>query len=116
MNIMYNTIVNQKIKLLQENLSILRKIAGWSEHVLADKTGISKSNINKIENGIHLMKYPNYVTLRLLFEYEIELNKNIDLEKAFKILLDENGPFDSTPEWFVELTNINNIKVKGESI
>ena len=39
-----------QIKKLQQNLSPIRKIAGWTAEVLGDKIGVTKQTISNLEN------------------------------------------------------------------
>ena len=39
-----------EMQIMQDNLSDLRKIAGWTAEVLAKKLGITKQTISNIEN------------------------------------------------------------------
>ncbi len=40
----------KQIKRLQDNLSSIRKIAGWSAEVFGEKLGVTKQTISNLEN------------------------------------------------------------------
>lgn len=75
------------IAILQENLSELRKIAGWTAETLAEKIGVTKQTISNIETAKVPMSRVQYITLRSVIECEIYLNQeNPALKKVFNLL------------------------------
>ena len=42
---------NKQIRRLQQNLSSIRKIAGWTAEILGEKIGVTKQTISNIENN-----------------------------------------------------------------
>jgi len=78
-----------QIKRLQQNLSSIRKIAGWTAEVLGDKIGVTKQTISNLENGKTPMNFTQYIAVRSVLDYEIENNKeNEILPKVVALLLD----------------------------
>lgn len=78
----------QTIKRLQDNLQILRKLAGWTLKDLGERIGVEKQTIHNLENHKSDMKLTQYIATRSVFQYEIETNKNEVLAKAIEILVD----------------------------
>ena len=78
-----------QIKLLQENLCSIRKIAGWSAEILAGKIGCTRQSIHNLEHMKNPMTLMQYITIRYMIDYEIETSKNEVLSKVIIILLDK---------------------------
>ena len=80
-----------QIKRLQQNLSSIRKIAGWTAEVLGEKIGVTKQTISNLENGKSPMTFTQYIAIRTALDCEIESNKeNEVLPKVVAILLDND--------------------------
>jgi transcriptional regulator with XRE-family HTH domain len=84
-----------QIKKLQQNLSSIRKIAGWTAEVLGDKIGVTKQTISNLENQKTSMNFTQYIAIRSILDYEIENNKeNEVLPKVVALLLDSGDELD----------------------
>ncbi len=80
----------KQIKKLQQNLSAIRKIAGWTAEQLGDKIGVTKQTISNLENGKTPMTFTQYIAIRSILDYEVETNKeNTVLPQVITILLDK---------------------------
>ena len=80
---------NKQIKKLQQNLSSIRKIAGWTAEVLGEKIGVTKQTISNIENNKSSMNFSQYIAIRSVLDAEIANNKENELlPKVVAILLD----------------------------
>lgn len=80
-----------QIKRLQQNLSSIRKIAGWTAEVLGEKIGVTKQTISNLENNKSPMTFTQYIAIRTAIDCEIESNKeNEVLPKVVAILLDND--------------------------
>ena len=78
-----------QVKRLQQNLSSIRKIAGWTSEVLGEKIGVTKQTISNLENNKSPMTFTQYIAIRTAIDCEIESNKeNEVLPKVVAILLD----------------------------
>ena len=94
---------DSQVRLLQQNLAAIRKIAGWTAEQLADKIGVTKQTISNLETGKTPMNLTQYIAIRAILDHEIETNKeNTVLPQIITILLD-NGD---------ELTEEDYAKVK----
>lgn len=83
------------IKRLQQNLSSIRKIAGWSAETLGGKIGVTKQTISNLENQKTPMNFAQYIAIRSVIDSEIENNKeNEVLRKVVAILLDCDDELD----------------------
>lgn len=71
------------------NMSILRKIAGWSQETLAWALGLSRSSVQRMENERGHMSIIQYLAVRALVEREVK-NGNWLLEEALAVLVDMN--------------------------
>ena len=84
-----------QIKRLQQNLSSIRKIAGWTAEVLGDKIGVTKQTISNLENKKTPMNFTQYIAIRSILDSEIENNKkNEVLPKVVALLLDSGDELD----------------------
>lgn len=84
-----------QIKRLQQNLSSIRKIAGWTAEVLGDKIGVTKQTISNLENKKTPMNFTQYIAIRSVLDYEIANNKeNEVLPKVVALLLDSCDELD----------------------
>lgn len=99
----------KRIKLLQENLTSIRKIAGWTTEQLGEKIGVTKQTISNLENGKSTMNFTQYIAIRSVLDCEIEENKeNEVLPKVVYLLLD-NGDALSDEDYQVIKNNTNTI-------
>lgn len=94
---MYEKITEREIQIrkLQQNLSPIRKIAGWTAEVLGDKIGVTKQTISNLENSKTQMNFAQYIAIRSVLDYEIANNKeNEVLPKVVALLLDCKDELD----------------------
>lgn len=84
-----------QIKKLQQNLSSIRKIAGWTAEMLGGKIGVTKQTISNLENHKTPMNFTQYIAIRSVLDHEIDNNKeNEVLPKVVKLLLDSDDKLD----------------------
>jgi transcriptional regulator with XRE-family HTH domain len=82
--------VKEQIGALQDNLGIIRKLAGWTVEELGDRIGVTKQTISNLENRKTEMSLPQYIAIRSAIQYEIETNpENEVLAYAVALLLDK---------------------------
>lgn len=82
--------IQEQIKRLQDNLSVIRKIAGWTAEEFGGKIGVTKQTISNLENKKTPMNQTQYIAIRAVLDCEIETNKeNTVLPQAIAILLDK---------------------------
>lgn len=84
----------KKIALLQQNLSSIRKIAGWTTGQLGEKIDVSKQTISNLENNKSPMNFTQYIAIRSILDCEIENTENEVLAKVVDILLDRDDELD----------------------
>lgn len=73
----------------QENLSIIRKVAGWTTQELADELGVARQTVSNLETGKTPMSKLQYLALRTVFNAEIAEHDNRDLARVITTLVDE---------------------------
>jgi transcriptional regulator with XRE-family HTH domain len=79
----------KQVKILQENLSSIRKIAGWTMEELGNKVGVSKQTVSNWEKIPPTpMNLTQYIAIRAVLDHEIIENKNEVLKEVVAILLD----------------------------
>ena len=66
----------------QENLSIIRKVAGWTTQELADELGVARQTVSNLETGKTPMSKLQYLALRTVFNAQIAKDKNRDLARV----------------------------------
>ena len=82
-----------EMQIMQDNLSDLRKIAGWTAEVLAGKLGITKQTISNIENQKVKISTIQYIAIRSVLECEIASNQsNTTLRKVMGVLFQAMPP------------------------
>jgi len=82
------------ISIMQEYLSDIRKIAGWSAETLGKKIGVTKQTISNLENYKVNMTKMQYIAIRAVIEYEIRLvSKNSILERVIDIIFCDNSKY-----------------------
>lgn len=74
----------------QNNLSILRKIAGWSAEHLGEILDVTRQTIVNLESGQTKMSKIQYIAIRYIFEKEIYDHKNETLKQLMSILVESN--------------------------
>ncbi len=81
--------IERSIYRLQQNLSAIRKIAGWTTEQMGNKMRVTKQTISNLENGKTPMTFAQYVTIRTILDHEIVTNpENEVLPRIVAILLD----------------------------
>ena len=66
----------KQIKLLQQNLCSIRKIAGWTTQQLGEKIGLTKQTISNLENNKTPMTLTQYIAIRAVLDFEMQTNPN----------------------------------------
>ena len=87
-------IEQQWIDKFQDNLGIIRKVAGWTTQELADEIGVARQTVSNLETGKTPMTKLQYLALRTVFNAEIARCKNLDLAKVIKTLVDDPIGYD----------------------
>ncbi|WP_125969086.1 helix-turn-helix domain-containing protein [Bifidobacterium samirii] len=77
------------IERFQSNLSIIRKVAGWTVQQLADELGVARQTVANLEAGRTPMSKLQYLALRTVFNAEIVRSHNRDLARIIKTLVDD---------------------------
>lgn len=74
---------------LQENLSSIRKTAGWTAEELGSMLGVSKQNISNLEKGITKLSQAQYIAIRHLADYKARKDpENTALLRIMDLLVD----------------------------
>ena len=60
-----------EITRMQENLLLIRQVAGWTAESLGERIGVTRQTINNIENGRNKLTKTLYIALRYVLEQEI---------------------------------------------
>lgn len=81
----------EKITRLQDSLSALRKVAGWSAEELGEILDVTRQTIVNLETGQTKMTKVQYMALRLAFEVEAQASENDTLSKLITILVDSDN-------------------------
>lgn len=68
---------------LGANLKRLRYIAGLTQDVLADLSGISKERLSRIENGAFTMKWSQFVNLIMIFSMNVNSKEYLVASKIY---------------------------------
>ena len=85
----------KQIQLLQQNLSSIRKIAGWTAEQLGERIGVTKQTISNLENSKVPMSLTHYIAIRSVLDYEIETNReNVVLPQVISILVDKGADLE----------------------
>lgn len=87
-------IEQQWIDKFQDNLGIIRKVAGWTTQELADEIGVARQTVSNLETGKTPMTKLQYLALRTVFNAEIARCHNLDLAKVIKTLVDDPIGYD----------------------
>ena len=87
----------KNIRRLQQNLSVIRKVTGWTIEQMGNKIGVTKQTISNLENGRTPMNFTQYIAIRAILDCEIETNTtNEVLVRVVSILLDsDDEEYDS---------------------
>lgn len=83
-----------QIERLQDNLSALRRIAGWTMEQLGVKIGVTKQTISNLESSKSCMTLTQYLAIRSVLDYEAATRIQEDqndtlLALAIKKVLDD---------------------------
>ncbi|XOQ44673.1 MAG: HTH-type 3 domain-containing protein [Clostridium sp.] len=81
----------KQIVRLQDNLSVIRRIAGWTTEELGNMIGVTKATISNLENKKSPMTLTQYIAIRTVIDHEIQTNtENTVLPQVVSILLDND--------------------------
>ena len=87
------------ISLLQDNLSVIRKVAGWTTEDMGCRIGVTKQTISNIENKKTKLTLTQYIAIRAVLDYEIQSNtENVALAQVVDVLLNKDGAFSDEDE------------------
>lgn len=78
-----------RIERLQENLSAIRKVAGWTTERLGEEVGVTRQTISNLEKGKTPMTKTQYLAFRTVFNHEIVSNQNKMLANVILALVDD---------------------------
>lgn len=79
--------IDVEMQILQDNLCELRKIAGWTAEVLANKLGTTKQTVSNIETQKVTLTRMQYIAIRSVFECEtVARSDNTTLRKILGLL------------------------------
>ena len=67
------------IKIMTENLPMLRKLIELTQEEIADKIGVSRSTVIAIENNKREMTWNTFLSLMLLFSKNESTNKILSI-------------------------------------
>ena len=90
--------MEDKVKLLQRNLALIRTCAGWSASELGTRLGVSRQMVSSLETGRNKMTRMQYLAIRQVLSEEIERSsKEGDtqmLQDVIRVLVDEPDKFN----------------------
>lgn len=78
-----------KIRRLQDNLSTIRKVSGWTAQQLGDEMGVTRQTVSNLELGKTPMTKTQYLALRTVLNYEIAASDNQALAQVIRALVDD---------------------------
>lgn len=81
----------EKIKRMQDNLLLIRRIVGWSAEEFGEKIGVTRQTINSIESGRYKLTKTQYLAIRYVLNEEIIRNveETRMLSDIIKIFIDD---------------------------
>ena len=98
----YNPIIT-----MQKNLSVLRKVNGWTTEELGTRIGVTKQTISNLENGKVSMTKTQYIALRTVFEYELRcVKRNLTLQRLMYLLFYSHISFYDSDDIKTALDNL----------
>lgn len=84
-----SSVVDVKIMRLQDNLMVIRKVAGWTVAELGELIGVTKQTISNLENKKTSMTKTQYIAIRAVLDAEMEASpENVALPQLISILID----------------------------
>ena len=86
---MINEQDQQLIARFQENLGVIRKVAGWTAERMASEIGVTRQTIGSLEKRKSAMGRLQYLALRTVLNAEIIRRPNRDLAKVIVMLVDK---------------------------
>ena len=84
---------NEMILRLQKNLSVIRKLGGWTTESFGEMIGVTKQTISNLENEKSEMNLTQYIAIRTVLDYEIQKDpeKKAIVAQALSILVDNDS-------------------------
>lgn len=87
-----------KIRRMQESLSVIRNVARWTTERLGEEIGVSRQTINSLEHNKTKMTKTQYLALRAVFNNEAMVNQNTALAQVIQSLVDDPIAEESSSE------------------
>lgn len=78
-----------RISRLQEHLSTIRKVAGWTTERLGEEIGVTRQTVSNLERNRTPMTKTQYLALRTVLNHEIVANQNQALAHVIRALVDD---------------------------
>ena len=78
-----------RIQRLQQNLSAIRKVAGWTTERLGEEIGVTRQTVSNLERNKTPMTKIQYLALRTVLNHEIVANQNQALAHVIRALVDD---------------------------
>lgn len=78
-----------RISRLQEHLSTIRKVAGWTTERLGEEIGVTRQTVSNLERNKTPMTKTQYLALRTVLNHEIVANQNQALAHVIRALVDD---------------------------
>jgi len=87
------------IKRMQDNLSVIRKVGGWTTSQFGEEIGVTRQTISNLEKGKSPLTKTQYLAIRAVLIHEIGANDNEGLAQVVRTLVDKplEEPGDETP-------------------
>lgn len=110
--------IKKEIKIMQEHLPLLRKIAGWSAEELGAKLGLAKQSVLNMESNNKATVLSQVQFLALLAIFDMEACENDKLALALNMLFEDVEKYEVHKEsidTFISLA-ANDKKIKTDSV
>ncbi len=77
-----------KLIRMKKNLSVIRRVAGWTAEEMGERIGVKRQTISSLEkNPDYPMTKTQYIAIRAVLYYEMEKNQNQTLRDLVDILV-----------------------------
>ena len=77
-----------KLIRMKKNLSVIRRVAGWTAEEMGERIGVKRQTISSLEkNPDYPMTKTQYIAIRAVLYYEMEKSQNQTLRDLVDILV-----------------------------
>lgn len=82
--------LDKDIKILQDNLELIRNTGGWTAEEFGEMIGVTKQTIRNLETNATTLTKTQYIAIRAVLDYEVSLKNDDKITTVLNIIFHSN--------------------------